>query len=1802
MEGIKRYKRWIAMTLIFMIVVGMVSEGEVSAADPVIVDQKQENKTGNIWVNSDNQRFQTFTPETTGNLSRIELNIFDTYGSTGVLKLKIYEEGNLSTLLAEAQVASISAGWTSVDFSGASPYLTKDRMYRMVASTEFGGSAGFGWYGSSGNPYTRGYCSANNYDFSFRTYMIADYSTSPALSEISSADSILVADGMSQTAVTVKLKDAQGNALTAGGATVIITSTSGTVSAVTDNHNGTYTATLTAPVTVGTATVGASVGGNALSSKATVQFVPGAPSSTNSTLGVGNSLLTADGTSQTIVTVKLKDTHGNALTAGGAVVLITSTLGTVSAVTDNQNGTYTVTLTAPVAVGTATVRASVGGSALPGTATVQFVPGAASSAKSTIEAANSLLTADGTSQTIVTVKLKDAQGNELTTGGATVGITSTSGTVSAVTDKHNGTYTATLTAPVTVGTATVRASVGGSALPGTATVQFVPGAASSAKSTIEAANSLLTADGTSQTIVTVKLKDAQGNELTTGGATVVITSTSGTVSAVTDNHNGTYTVTLTSSVTVGTATVRASVGGSALGTATVQFVPGAASSAKSTIEAANSLLTADGTSQTIVKVKLKDAQGNELTTGGATVVITSTSGTVSAVTDNHNGTYTVTLTSSVTVGTATVSASVGGSALGTATVQFVPGAPSSANSNIAVDNNLLTADGTSQTTVKVKLKDAHGNALTAGGAVVLITSTLGTVSAVTDNHNGTYTAMLKAPVAVGTATVSASVGGSALPGTATVEFVPGAPSSANSTIAVGNFSLTADGMSQTAVTVKLKDAHGNALTAGGAVVLITSTLGTVSAVTDNHNGIYTATLTAPVTVGTATVGATIDGNALTEKKTVEFMPGIPSSAKSTIAAGNSSLIADGTSQTIVTVKLKDVQGNALTTGGATVIITSTSGTVSDVTDNHNGTYTATLTAPVTVGSATVRASVGGNTLTGTATVQFVAGSLSTETGIIAATDFSLIADGTSQTAVTVKLRDAHGNELTAGGAVVLITSTLGTVSTVTDNHNGTYTATLTAPTTVGTTKISASVEGNALASTVTVQFVPGEVSSSHSTITASDLVVRADGQSQSLISVKLKDEYDHPLEGRQVQLQAQDGSSVTKEVYGLTNGEGLAIFAVNNVVAEKVTYSAKEEASGIALDQTVSITFTYDQPPVIELKVDPAEPTFGSVNVTVTGSVYGEFNQVSSIKWAAGSRSISYFDTQGMEIQDHFTVKENGIYSVYVADKAGNANVSLIEIQNIVPLSSNADLKVWQLIGLGGTLKFDFDPEKSNNSLEVSHPVYGVKMLLTPADVYSAVYMNGLQVDSNSLTREYALATGQNKFEVRVKAQDDSMKTYMLNVTRLAGSDPDSTPVPTAPSNPQNLSNQPSLGKMPVIRINNQKVSGIVTVQVDTNGAKSIDALLNLDHLRQVIDSLPNTAEANLSISIEEGADNLALRLSGDTVPTLARKVAMITFITQYGQYRLPLTEIVDRESDWSKDMEVRILMGHGLAEEGFQKSANAGGYQLVIAPIHFSVQIKRNDRTEEVSTFNHFVEKVIYLPLDAGAASTAVVWDHNTGVRPVPTAFITVDGHRSAVVRSFTNSTYAVIYKSPKLTDIQGHWAENEIASMNSRLIVQGTDGSVFSPEAMITRAELAAMLARALGLPEGRNPAGFVDVSSDNWYSGAVEALRAYRMMDGFGDGTFRPNQAVSRQEAIVTMIRVLRLADAAVLTNNSGVQADLDVYIDSGQIAGWASDAVQSAIQSGLIKGYGNELRPQQSLTHAETTVLLYRMLLRAGLLNN
>src|SRR5208283_4789891 len=105
---------------------------------------------------------------------------------------------------------------------------------------------------------------------------------------------------------------------------------------------------------------------------------------------------------------------------------------------------------------------------------------------------------------------------------------------------------------------------------------------------------------------------------------------------------------------------------------------------------------------------------------------------------------------------------------------------------------------------------------------------------------------------------------------------------------------------------------------------------------------------------------------------------------STLTPTSASITANGVSTQVLTVQAKDANGNNLTTGGATVAITKSSGTgsIGSVTDNSNGTYTATITAPTTTGSGVFVATLGGSPVqssTGSqtqSTITYIAGTAS----------------------------------------------------------------------------------------------------------------------------------------------------------------------------------------------------------------------------------------------------------------------------------------------------------------------------------------------------------------------------------------------------------------------------------------------------------------------------------------------------------------------------------------------------------------------------------------------------------------------------------------------------------------------------------------------------------------------------------------------------------------------------------------------------------------------------------------------------------
>jgi hypothetical protein len=153
--------------------------------------------------------------------------------------------------------------------------------------------------------------------------------------------------------------------------------------------------------------------------------------------------------------------------------------------------------------------------------------------------------------------------------------------------------------------------------------------------------------------------------ITLSGTCALASSTAATVTiaGITNPIAGTY--------PANTFSVATSQDSTPVNPAAAVVITGAASAATTTITASPTAIVANGTSTSTITVQAKDATGHNLTTSGGTVVLATTRGTLGAVTDNGNGTYTATLTSSATAGTATVSGTLNGAAIAsTATVTF----------------------------------------------------------------------------------------------------------------------------------------------------------------------------------------------------------------------------------------------------------------------------------------------------------------------------------------------------------------------------------------------------------------------------------------------------------------------------------------------------------------------------------------------------------------------------------------------------------------------------------------------------------------------------------------------------------------------------------------------------------------------------------------------------------------------------------------------------------------------------------------------------------------------------------------------------------------------------------------------------------------------------------------------------------------------------------------------------------------------------------------------------------------------------
>lgn len=171
-------------------------------------------------------------------------------------------------------------------------------------------------------------------------------------------------------------------------------------------------------------------------------------------------------------------------------------------------------------------------------------------------------------------------------------------------------------------------------------------------------------------------------------------------------------------------------------------------------------------------------------------------------------------------------------------------------------------------------------------------------------------------------------------------------------------------------------------------------------------------------------------------------------------------------------------------------------------------------------------------------------------------------------------------------------------------------------------------------------------------------------------------------------------------------------------------------------------------------------------------------------------------------------------------------------------------------------------------------------------------------------------------------------------------------------------------------------------------------------------------------------------------------------------------------------------------------------------------------------------------------------------------------------------------------LTDIDNYWGKDAVVYFYNHHYVSGTDGK-FNPNADITREGAAAIINNMLGESSKVTTTNFSDVRG-RWSERAIASLVDKQIMNGYSNGTFKPQQKITREEFAVIAYNYMTYKGMSTLDGAAP-------YADESKISTWARPAVSALAAAGYMKGgTDNTFNPKQYITRGEAVNVLYRIL--------
>jgi len=392
-------------------------------------------------------------------------------------------------------------------------------------------------------------------------------------------------------------------------------------------------------------------------------------------------------------------------------------------------------------------------------------------------------------------------------------------------------------------------------------------------------------------------------------------------------------------------------------------------------------------------------------------------------------------------------------------------------------------------------------------------------------------------------------------------------------------------------------------------------------------------------------------------------------------------------------------------------------------------------------------------------------------------------------------------------------------------------------------------------------------------------------------------------------------------------------------------------------------------------------------------------------------------------------------------------------------------------------------------------------------------------------------------------------------------------------------------------------VSPVTNIEGRATVVAQVGALTDYLAKNKSVEVIPIEVKSDDAYAVVE------VQLNGKELLKVASELTNKTFEfkSKFGTIRMGAEEIISALTDQST-LKVKISYASDEQKKNIEKSTKDLGITTIGTPVEFEVVTVSGEKVTVVQSKNAYWAHIIELDklpanIDMGSIAGAMFDPASGTVIPVPSTFKSENGKIIGTLWRKGNSSYMIVQKDAKFTDLPVNVeAKQSIEKLAKRFIINGYGDGSFRPEKAVTRAEFAALLVRALGIaPQNGSESVFTDVKSENWFYNTASAASKANLIKGYVDGSFQPQKTITHSEMIAMLGNALKYIQEENMISDDKKKKAIEGLQLKTAVPVWMEQSLAAIAEIGVVRSGDQALQTlDSSATRQETALYLYRLL--------